>query len=160
MLTPPSSPTLPPSFPEAGVSVFGIGVDICQIARMRTAYARQGLRLAQRLLSPAEVLLFQERRARDTERGLHYLASRFAAKEALAKALGTGIRGAMGWQSVSVLPDELGKPQLQTHGELTKLFSEKQLRAHISLSDEVDCAIAYCLIEQLASENRHFSHQK
>ena len=137
-----------PMFPLAHIRVFGVGVDICRSERLHNAYARRGPRLVQRLLTPAEQRIFAQRYAHNTERGLQFLTSRFAAKEALAKALGSGIRGLMGFQAASVLPDELGKPCIHTHGELTNLFASQGLRAHISLSDEGNHVIAYCLIEQ------------
>lgn len=75
-------------------------------------------------------------------RGLQYLASRFAAKS-LAKALGTGIRGVMGFQAFAFCLSELGKPCVHTHGELTKMFESQGLCAHISLSDEAGLVLAY-----------------
>lgn len=142
----------PPSFPLQQARVWGIGVDLCQLGRVQAAYARQGERLVLRLLTPAEQRAFHTRWGELPARGLQYLASRFAAKEALAKALGTGIRGVMGFQAASILSDELGKPCVHPHGELTKMFESQGLRAHISLSDEEGWVIAYCLVEHIIQQ--------
>lgn len=138
-----------PDFPLPRARIFGVGVDLCQVERLQAAYMRQGERLLLRLLTPAEQHVFHMRWGEHPARGLHYLASRFAAKEALAKALGTGIRRAVGFQAASILSDELGKPCVHTHGELTKMFASQGLRAHISLSDDKGFVIAYCLVEQI-----------
>jgi holo-[acyl-carrier-protein] synthase len=138
----------PPNFPLRHAQIWGAGVDLCQIERVQAAYARQGERLLQRLLTPAEQSVFHQRQSENAARGVQYLAGRFAAKEALAKALGTGIRSMMGFQAASILSDELGKPWVQTHGELTKMFEREHLLAHISLSDEADLVLAYCVIEK------------
>lgn len=140
----------PPHFAQAHARIWGVGVDICQVERVQAAYTRQGERLLLRLLTPSEQQVFHQRWEDLPARGLQYLASRFAAKEALAKALGTGIRGVMSFQAASILSDELGKPCIHTHGELTKMFESQKLHAHISLSDESGQVIAYCLIEQLS----------
>ena len=138
-----------PNFSLHHARIWGIGVDLCRVERMQAAYTRQGARLLLRLLTPAEQDMFHARWNDLPARGLQYLASRFAAKEALAKALGTGIRGVMGFQAASVLSDELGKPCVHTHGELTKMFESQGLCAHISLSDEAGLVLAYCVVEKI-----------
>ena len=117
--------------------IVGIGTDLVVIERFkRMLHDRPAL--AVRLLTDGERALSIESQA-----------ARFSAKEALAKALGTGIRRAMGFQAASILSDELGKPCVHTHGELTKMFASQGLRAHISLSDDKGFVIAYCLVEQI-----------
>jgi holo-[acyl-carrier protein] synthase len=76
----------------------------------------------------------------------HFLAKRFAAKEALAKALGTGI-GAVSWQDFAVLPQPGGAPQVHSHGRARKLFAERGVTGvWISLSDEREQALAFALL--------------
>ena len=142
--------TASPDFALHHARIWGIGVDLCQIDRVAAAHTRHPLRFAQRILTPEEYALFMARSRQDSSRGLQFLASRFAAKEALAKALGTGIRGVMGFQAASILPDELGKPCVHTHGEMTKLFAANGWMAHISLSDDAGWVVAYCVIEKRA----------
>ena len=71
--------------------IIGIGTDILQIERLQAAYDRTQGRIAEKVLGPDEMLVFKHRLARNHKRGMAFLATRFAAKEALAKALGTGI---------------------------------------------------------------------
>lgn len=126
----------------------GIGTDLCDSRRIAAAYAKHGQRLVQRILTEAEQGVFAQRQSQRPERGLRYLASRFAAKEALGKALGTGIRGDYGWQSCSVLNNALGQPEVQPHGALAEQFTHFGLRAHISLSDEGDWIAAFCVLSR------------
>ncbi len=140
-----------PAFPQTQARILGVGVDICSIQRMGAAYSRQGDRIVRRLLTPAEQTLFAQRYEKNPHRGMQFLSSRFAAKEALSKAIGSGIRGMMGFQSASILPDELGKPCIHLHGDLTKMFKHHRWLPHISISDEDDCVVAYCLIEILVA---------
>ena len=140
-------------FPQLRAPLYGIGLDICRLDRMRAAYSRHGLRFAQRILTPLELIVFEQRQQANAERGLVYLASRFAAKEALSKALGTGIRGRFGWQSCAVANDALGKPYWEYAPEFAAWLAEQHLHAHLSISDEVDLVAAFCVVEQLKPNN-------
>lgn len=75
--------------------IVGIGTDLIEIERIEAACARHGERFAQRILGPAEWRRYGERRSRSARRGLAFLATRFAAKEAISKALGLGMRTPM-----------------------------------------------------------------
>ena len=127
--------------------IHGIGTDIVQVARIGASLARSA-RFADKILGPDEMLLYRERSDKVAERGLRYLASRFAAKEAFCKALGIGFRPPMSWHGLQVLNDELGKPMAVANGELQGYLEKHRLRSHISLSDEADYAVAYVVIEQ------------
>ena len=121
----------------------GTGIDIVKIERMQKAILKENF--VRRVFSTSE----QEYCISKNKQAAYSYAARFAAKEALAKALGTGIRGVMGFQAASVLSDELGKPCVHTHGELTKMFESQGLCAHISLSDEAGLVLAYCVVEKI-----------
>lgn len=123
--------------------IFGIGTDIVAIPRMSELHARHGERALAKLLAAEEMV--QCRKAADPGR---YLAKRFAAKEALGKALGIGIRAPMLLPAVAVLNDELGKPYFHFGGELAAYIEARRLRAHLSISDERDNAIAFVVLEQ------------
>lgn len=123
--------------------IFGIGTDICAVARMAGAYRRHGERFAQRILTAIEQADFERSASRE-----RLLAKRFAAKEAFAKAFGTGIRDQVGLRSVGVGHDAHGKPMLEFAPPLAQLMQEKRLRAHLSISDEQDYAVAFVVIEQ------------
>jgi holo-[acyl-carrier protein] synthase len=76
-----------------------------------------------------------------------FLAKRFAAKEALGKALGTGIRAPVLLPAIEVVHDDLGKPGFAFHGELTKFLREKAFVCHLSISDEKGQALAFVIVE-------------
>ena len=128
--------------------IFGIGTDVCDIRRMRAALQRHGERLPQRVLGAQELPIWQQRSARSPERGLRYLATRFSAKEAFSKAIGLGLRQPMGWRACEILNLPSGAPMLHLHGSLLQWFESRNLRAHISLSDESDYAASFVVVEQ------------
>lgn len=92
--------------------------------------------------------MYRQRRQRNAQRGTRFLASRFAAKEALFKAMGTGLRAPAAWHACHVLPDALDKPVLTCNGALHNWMVERRLHAQISLSDEADFCLAFCILEQ------------
>jgi len=128
--------------------IFGIGTDIIEIERIRAADARFGLRFAERILGPHEMERFRARRARSDERGLRFLATRFAAKEAVSKALGLGMRQPMTWRAVEIVNDPAGRPvAFIRSAELRKFAERHRLRLHVSVSDERDYATAYAIAD-------------
>ena len=123
--------------------IIGIGVDIAEIARVDALKQKFGDRFARRVLTDDEL---EEYRRRDQSSS--FLASRFAAKEAVAKALGTGIGKEFGFQSVTIERDPLGKPLLRFLSEADALVERLQIRnAQISLSDEKHYAVAMVVLE-------------
>ena len=132
--------------------IYGIGTDICDIRRIRASLERHGERFAQKILSDLELAVWRARGARWPERGVRYLATRFSAKEAFSKAIGLGMRMPMTWRSCEIgkLPQgdsQAGKPVIVLHGPLKTWFDAQGLVAQISVSDETDYAISYCIIE-------------
>lgn len=123
--------------------IFGIGTDIVAIARMADLWERHGERALARILATEEFEDF--RRAADPGR---FLAKRFAAKEALAKALGTGIRAPVSLSAIAVAHDSHGKPHFQLAPDLMAHLAERCLTAHVSISDERDYALAFAVVEQ------------
>jgi holo-[acyl-carrier protein] synthase len=111
-----------------------VGVDIIEIERVQQAVDRRGERFLRRVYTEAELALYRDR--------VNELAARFSAKEAVMKALGTGIRG-VGWREIEVLPNRRGKPVIVLHGrakERAGLLGLKELA--VSLSHSRDFAIA------------------
>ena len=132
--------------------IYGIGTDICDIRRIRASLERHGDRFAEKILSEAELAVWRARGARWPDRGVRYLATRFSAKEAFSKAVGLGMRMPMTWRSCEIgkLPPDhaqAGKPVIVMHGALKVWFDAKNLVAQISVSDETDYAISYCVVE-------------
>ncbi|MFO0122496.1 MAG: holo-ACP synthase [Inhella sp.] len=128
--------------------VVGLGTDVCEIARMTEALARHGDRFADRILGPQEQVLFRARRGGAPARGAAFLATRFAAKEALAQALGTGMRPPMAFQACELLPNDAGQPTWQWHGALADMMRTRRLHAWVSVSDERTVAVATVLLQQ------------
>lgn len=125
--------------------IHGIGTDIVTIARMQAVLARHGDRLAERMLHPAELAEYAA--SCDPAR---FLAKRFAAKEAFAKAFGTGLRPPVTLTAVGVGHDALGKPSYIYGEALAGRLVAEGLRAHLSISDERDQVVAFAVLEQLS----------
>jgi holo-[acyl-carrier protein] synthase len=123
--------------------IYGIGTDIVAVARLRGLWERHGDRALEKLLAPQEMADF----AKAPDKG-RFLAKRFAAKEAFSKALGTGVRPPATLSSIAVGHDELGKPIIECYGQLEKMLKNQNLKAHLSISDEAEYAVAYVLLEQ------------
>ena len=123
--------------------IFGIGTDIVRIQRMADNLAQHGERFASRILSEAEMAVFKA-----AAQPAHFLAKRFAAKEAAAKALGTGFRDGLSLHDISVSNDELGKPQLEFSARGQQDMQKRGIDSvHLSLADEQEYAIAYVVLE-------------
>jgi holo-[acyl-carrier-protein] synthase len=127
--------------------IYGIGTDICDIRRIRTTLQRHGERFARKILSPAEMQVWQQRSQRWPERGVRYLATRFSAKEAFSKAIGLGMRMPMTWRLCEVAKAPSGKPIIVLHGGLKVWFEAQGLTAHVSVSDETDYASSFVIVE-------------
>ena len=127
--------------------IFGIGTDVCDIRRIAATLERRGERFAEKVLGPHEIEVFRARRAKLETRGVAYLATRFAVKEAFAKAIGLGLRTPMTWRDCEVVKAASGQPQIRLHGALALWFAARGLVAHVSLSDESDVATAFVVIE-------------
>lgn len=128
--------------------IYGIGTDICDVRRIRASYERHGERFARKILGETELVAWQGRSARWPERGVRYLATRFSAKEAFSKAIGLGMRLPMHWRRCEIVNQPGGAPGIVLHGALRDWFEARQLLAHVSLSDESDYAVSFCLVER------------
>ena len=129
--------------------IYGIGADICDVRRIRASLERHGERFAQRVLAPGEMAAWRARSARWPERGVRFVATRFSAKEAFSKAIGLGLRKPKTWRSCEVGKLPSGAPVLVLHGALKEGCEARHLHALISLSDESDYALSYCIVQTL-----------
>lgn len=149
--------------------IAGIGTDIVAVARLGRLYRRYGERLLGKLLAPGERAAFDRARASvdvaefadpvdstgsdDSAtpafvRPARFLAKRFAAKEALGKALGIGVAAPATLPNVRVMHDAAGRPGFEFTPELAAYLAERGIvRAHLSLSDEADYAVAFVILE-------------
>ncbi len=123
--------------------IYGIGTDIVEVARIEAALGEFGDAFAKRILAESELAAYEASHIK-----ARFLAKRFAAKEAFSKALGTGIRGTVTFQSILVTHDAMGKPLLEFNEEVKTLLAEKHIRAaHVSISDEKNLAVAFVVLE-------------
>ncbi len=127
--------------------IIGIGSDLCDIRRIQTSLDRFGDRFPQRVYTEVE----RARSERKGDRAASY-AKRFAAKEACAKALGTGIRNGVFWRDMGVINLRSGQPTMAlTGGAKVRLDAllppGTEARIHLSLTDEPPYAQAFVIIE-------------
>ncbi|MBC3871267.1 holo-ACP synthase [Undibacterium oligocarboniphilum] len=132
--------------------IYGIGTDIVQLSRIREVYMRNGEHFARKILGQRELNVFYQRMALAEEKGIRYLATRFAAKEAFSKAIGTGIRAPMTWHNMETLNSVLGKPEVAVSGTLEQWMTANRLRGLITLSDEAHYVIAFALVETSSAQ--------
>ncbi len=129
-------------------AIAGIGTDLIHIHRIAQAYERFGDRFVARILGPQECEKFLRRQARDPERGIRFLATRFAAKEAFSKAIGLGMRVPMTWSRMQTLNAPSGQPLVVLASPLKEWYECRFGPAHISLTDEADLAMAFAMVER------------
>jgi holo-[acyl-carrier protein] synthase len=123
--------------------IIGIGTDLVDIRRIAFVYQRFGTRFVSRILSPAEQSIFAMRHDPEV-----FLASRFAAKEAIAKAFGQGFRGGLSMRDLVIQTNELGQPVVVFEGYAKTLAAQKKVHgAMISISHEKNYAIAMAILE-------------
>ena len=127
--------------------IYGIGTDTCDMRRIAATLARRGDRFAEKVLGPHEIEVFRARRGKVEARGISYLATRFSAKEAFSKAIGLGMRMPMTWRDCEIVKAASGKPEIRLHGALAAWFDARQLRAHVSVTDETDHAASFVVVE-------------
>ena len=123
--------------------IVGLGVDLCRISRIEAVIDRWGDRFLNRIFTEAERALGASR-----PRPPFFFAARFAAKEAVSKALGTGIRNGFRWREVETLALPTGEPVISLAGWTLELMRRRGGRqAHVSMSDEGDYAVAVVVLE-------------
>lgn len=123
----------------------GIGIDIELISRVKSSLDRLGNAFIERIFT-------EEEKKYCTGKGNppQHFAARFAAKEAFAKAIGTGWSGNFRWKDVEVTSDERGKPNLRLHHEMHDHFAGSVI--HLSLSHTTDYVAAIVVIEQIEKQ--------
>lgn len=124
--------------------IFGVGTDMVEVSRVARLWEKYGEHFARRILMPEELMLF-----RQTRNPVRFLAMRFAAKEAVVKALGTGFSHGMWLRDSGSVPDPRGRPLV--------IFSERGLAvcrklgvgaAYVSLTDEGGMVLAFAVMER------------
>jgi holo-[acyl-carrier protein] synthase len=129
--------------------IFGIGIDVVEVARIAQAIDRQGDRFIQKIFTPAEQAYCKLQK----KPALHY-AVRFAAKEAASKALGTGIGAHAGWLELEVTRQESGAPALSLHGTAAAFASRNCITdLQISLTHASDYAAANAIAISMSPQS-------
>ena len=127
--------------------IVGIGTDIVSIDRIAAVLKRHGERFVNRILTPQERARYE--RTNERAKPGHF-AKRWAAKEAFAKAIGTGIHPPFTWQSITVGRDPMGKPLVIPNAKMERhLESMGVTHAHITLTDDAGVAVAFVILENL-----------
>ena len=122
------------------MNIFGIGVDIVDLDRIKKIYSKYGDKFAYKILNENEIKGFNSVKNKSS-----FLAKRFAAKEAIGKAFGIGILNGFLLKNISIYHDELGKPMARLSSRKGfDLYLDKEI--HISISDEKKFAVANALI--------------
>ena len=132
--------------------IIGIGSDLSDIRRIAETLARHGDRFRERIFTEIE----RARSERKPQPAASY-AKRFAAKEACAKALGTGMRAGVAWRDMGVVNGRMGKPTMALTGGAARRLAEitpagRQAIIHLSLTDEHPYAQAFVVIEAVCKE--------
>lgn len=122
--------------------IIGVGTDIVKVARIARALENHGERFAARILTPSELKRFQV--APDSTR---YLAKRFALKEAVVKALGTGIAKGVSWQHINTANSAAGQPYAELNGVAESVMqSLGATTLSVSISDEEEYVLAFAVL--------------
>ncbi len=122
--------------------MIAVGTDILQIKRIEETVARLGDRFVQRILTEQE-----QQEYRVSKQGSRLLAKRFAAKEAIAKSLGTGIGRGVSWQDIQIEHDANGAPVVRLLGGARRAAVERGgTRVELSLADEMDYVVAFAVL--------------
>jgi holo-[acyl-carrier protein] synthase len=122
--------------------IYGIGIDVLQLERIQRVYAKHGEHFVERLLLPDE-----ERQFRRTARPARFLAMRFAGKEAVVKAMGTGFAHGMWIRDVGVVQNSWGKPEVIYSERGQRLRDKLGIGAcHITLTDEAGLVVAVAVL--------------
>ena len=124
--------------------ILGTGIDIIEVERIRASHEKFGERFTQRILLPAEIEYCL--RHKDPA---PFLAARFAAKEAISKAFGTGICAKLGWQDMEVTKRDSGEPYVVLHGKGKELLEERGGDlVHLSISHTAHHAAVIAILEK------------
>ncbi|MFZ5757509.1 MAG: holo-ACP synthase [Pseudomonadota bacterium] len=125
------------------MSIRGIGTDLVSMARIAAVLTRHGDRFRDRVLTPDEHRAFD-----DPAQEARWLAKRWAAKEAVAKAFGTGIGAQLSFQDIVIGREPAGRPTVTLRGDALQLAHDRGVtQVHLSLSDEQDLALAFVVLE-------------
>jgi holo-[acyl-carrier protein] synthase len=123
--------------------ILGVGIDLIEVARIASSFEKFGERFVNRILLPDEIAYCLSHR-----KPAPFLAARFAAKEAVSKAFGTGIGASLGWQDMEIRRKKSGEPFVVLHGKGRDLFEARGAKSlHISLTHTENYAAVTAILE-------------
>ena len=123
--------------------ILGTGIDLIEVARIASSFEKFGDRFVNRILLPDEIAYCLQHR-----KAAPFLAVRFAAKEAISKAFGTGIGAQLGWLDMEIRRKESGEPFVVMHGKGLELFTARGAKhVHVSLTHTENYAAATAILE-------------
>lgn len=123
--------------------IIGTGIDIVELSRIKSAYDRWGAQFAERILADGEIETLKERKE-----AVSYLGSRFAAKEAFLKALGTGYADGISWQDMEIRRDQGERPIINVVGRAREILDHMgAVSIHLSISHEKKYTVAQVILE-------------
>ncbi len=127
--------------------ILGLGTDVVDLERIRSIVSSPAAeRFALRVLCSDEQEVFRARAELSKERGVKYLASRYAGKEAFSKAMGSGVGAEFSFQDLSILNGQSGQPVMVYSKRLQEWLDDRGAQAHISLSDEKNICLATVIL--------------
>lgn len=126
-------------------NILGVGVDLLKIDRIAKVYARFPKQFSEKILTTEEIKKIPQ----DENKKIRFLSKRFAAKEAFAKALGTGFGASLRFHDIEIAHEIQGRPYFKIEASIKERYSIDHI--HLSISDEIDQVIAFCLIEKIKS---------
>ncbi|HEX4842207.1 MAG TPA: holo-ACP synthase [Limnobacter sp.] len=126
--------------------IIGLGCDIVEVQRIEALLRKGHDGFVRRVLTPLEISEYERRSDRGAPRGILYVATRFAAKEAMSKAIGTGIGESFSFQDVSILNQPSGKPVMEYSERLAEWLNAQSAMAEVSIADETNYAVATVII--------------
>ena len=125
--------------------IYGIGTDIVEVGRIESSIEKFGDEFAKRILAESEMPSYLATLIKS-----RFIAKRFAAKEAFSKALGTGLRGEVNLQAITVVHDGMGKPCFRFNAQVSSILNQHKIsQQHLSISDEKNIAVAFVVLEKV-----------
>ena len=125
--------------------IYGIGTDVVEVIRIKESLDKFGDKLARKILTEEEMIAYHSSSLKE-----NFLAKRFAAKEAFSKALGTGLRGSVNLQAISITHNNMGKPSFEFNKQVQNILSNRKIiYQHLSISDEKNIAVAFVVLDKL-----------
>jgi phosphopantetheine--protein transferase-like protein len=122
--------------------IYGIGIDIVKVKRLEDAFEKWGRKFFEKILTDDEIAYSFKKK-----NPFPSLSVRFAAKEALIKAIGAEI--SVNMKDIEIVNDDRGRPSLKVNNKLAEFFREKRImHSHLSLSHEKEYAVAYVVLEK------------